>query len=154
MVLKNRQDAFSYIESIEFSGWDGRRPLIVFDGICLLCSHFARWVVRHDVSENFCFSTAQSDLGQALYAHFDLDGEEFETNLVIIDGRLYEKLDAMIAVCRVLGWPWRLVSVMSLLPQGVKDWLYNRIARNRYRLFGKREMCLVPDGKLAERMVE
>lgn len=154
MVPKNRQDPFSYTESIGFSEWDGKRPLIVFDGICILCSHFVGWVVRHDVNAIFCFSTAQSALGQALYAHYDLDGEEFETNLVIIDGRLYEKLDAMIAVCRMLGWPWRGVSVLTLLPQGVKDWLYNRIASNRYRLFGKSEQCLVPDAPLAERMVE
>ena len=154
MDLKNRQATYSYIDSIEFSEWDGRQPLIVFDGICILCSQFAGWVVRQDVNEIFRFSMAQSPLGQALYRHFELDPVTFETNLVIIDGRLYEKLDAMIAVCVALGGPWRMVRLLRPLPQWLKDWLYNRIARNRYRLFGKREACLIPDGKFAERMVD
>lgn len=120
------------------------RPLIVFDGVCILCTGFARFVIRRDRRHVFRFTTAQSPLGQGLYRHFGLSPVAFETNLVLAEGRLHVKLGAFAAVIRGLGWPWRALGVIGLLPRRPGDWLYERIARNRYRLFGRTEDCMLP----------
>ena len=88
-------------------------PLIVFDGICVLCSGFARFVVRFDRDQQFRFATAQSPLGEALYRKYGLRTDFYETNLVIIDGVAYQRLDSLIAVLDVLGWPWRAARILE-----------------------------------------
>ena len=120
------------------------RDLIVFDGVCVLCSGFFRFVLRHDHARRFHFATALGPLGQALYRALDLPTQAFETNLVIVDGRIYQRLDAFAAAMAPLGGRWRPLAVLRWLPRIVKDPLYHAIARNRYRLFGRHDHCLIP----------
>ncbi|WP_179379213.1 thiol-disulfide oxidoreductase DCC family protein [Jannaschia marina] len=132
----------------------GRHDLIVFDGVCVLCSGFFRLMTRIDRSGRFRFATAQSDLGQALYRDLGLPTDDFETNLVIVDGVIHQRLDAFAAAMRAVGWPWRALAVASWLPAMLKDPLYHAIARNRYRLFGRRDHCMVPSPELAARFLD
>jgi predicted DCC family thiol-disulfide oxidoreductase YuxK len=134
-------------------GFDGSRPLIVFDGVCVLCSGFARLVVRFDGEKRFRFATAQSPLGEALYRRHGLRTDFYETNLVIIDGVASTRMDSLVAVCDALGWPWRAARIVNLLPRRVRDWLYGRIADNRYALFGRKESCEIPSRELRERII-
>ena len=83
----------------------GDRDLIVFDGECVLCSGFFRFMLRHDRAGRFCFATAQSPLGQSLYQALGLPKDNFETNLVFVDGRVYGHLDAFAAAMGALGAP-------------------------------------------------
>jgi len=129
------------------------RDVIVFDGVCVLCSGFFRFVLRYDRTKRFSFATAQSPLGQALYQALDLPTDDFETNLVIVDGVVHQRLSAFCVTMRVLGWPWRALTVLGWLPESAQDWLYLRIARNRYGVFGRRETCLVPPFELRERFL-
>lgn len=135
------------------SNFGGGFPLIVFDGVCALCSGFARTVVRLDSQKKFRFTTAQSPLGESLYRHHGLRTDSYETNLVLIDGVAYVKMDSLIAVADALGWPWRAMRLLHLLPRRLNDWLYDRIARNRYALFGTLDSCEIPSGELRERIV-
>lgn len=130
------------------------RDVIVFDGACALCSGFMRFVVARDRQGHFHFATAQSALGEALYAALDARHGDYDTNLVLCDGRLHEKLDGFAEVMRRLGWPWRALVVLGLLPAGLKSWLYDRIARNRFALFARRDSCLVPDAGLRARFLD
>lgn len=130
------------------------RDLIVFDGVCVLCSGFFRFMVRHDHRRRFCFATAQGPLGQALYAALDLPLTEFETNLVVVDGRIYQRLDAFAAAMSAIGLPWALLSGVRYLPGRLKDAAYHLIARNRYRLFGRHDTCLMPCPDLRARFLE
>ena len=148
-----KRDLYSYQRGLDLMDWDGKQPLVVFDGVCVLCSFFAQWILRNDKRCLFRFATAQSPLGQALYEHYELDPSAFETNLVIIDGQLYEKLYGFFAVCRVLGYPWRLLCGFEFLPRFLLDWVYERIARNRFAIFGRRPLCLMPDDEMSKRMV-
>ena len=91
--------------------------LVVFDGVCVLCSGFARFILKHDPAFAFRLTTAQSPLGQALFRHYGLDTETLETNLVLIDGRPYAKLDTVAAVAKRLGGGWRLLSVLRAIPR-------------------------------------
>lgn len=129
------------------------RDIIVFDGVCVLCSGFMRFVLRHDREEHFLFMTAQSAQGEALYAALGLKAGDYDTNLVFIDGQLYERLDAFAVVMRKLGWPWRALAILGWLPGPLKDWIYYRIARNRYAMFGRRETCMVPDSAITSRFI-
>ena len=125
--------------------------LIVFDGVCVLCSGFARFVVKHDKRDQFSFAAAQASLGQALFRHYGLDDTDFETNLLIEDGRAYGRMEAFAHILKGLGAPWSLAMGVLVLPQPIRDWLYDRIARNRYRIFGRYETCTVPDDPLLKK---
>jgi predicted DCC family thiol-disulfide oxidoreductase YuxK len=130
------------------------KALIVFDGVCVLCSGFARFVLKRDRRFAFRLTTAQSPLGQALYRHYGLDTHEFETNLVLADGRAYAKLDTVTVAGEKLGGPWRALMLLRLLPRPIADWLYDRIARNRYALFGRTEHCMIPPPQWRDRFIE
>lgn len=127
--------------------------VIVFDGVCVLCGGFFRFMERRDRNRRFRFVLAQSELGAALYKALDLNPSEFETNLVIVDGRIHTHLDAFAQAMGVLGGGWRLLRLLSYLPKALKHPVYNLIARNRYRLFGKTETCLVPDARMKDRFL-
>ncbi|MEO0938946.1 MAG: DCC1-like thiol-disulfide oxidoreductase family protein [Pseudomonadota bacterium] len=127
--------------------------LIVFDGVCVLCSRFFRFMLKHDRTQRFQFATAQSPVGQQLYRDLGLPTEDFETNLVIVDGVTYQKMDAFAAAMRAISWPWRALAAVAYVPRPLRNWLYHRIARNRYALFGKTDNCLIPDASLRARFV-
>jgi predicted DCC family thiol-disulfide oxidoreductase YuxK len=127
--------------------------LIVFDGVCVLCNGFVQFVLRFDKTQKFQFLTAQSTQGEALYARLGLKHGDYDTNLVFIDGQLYEKLDALLAVLGQLGWPWRVLVPLKFMPLPLKNWLYDRIARNRYWLFGRRDVCMVPSSAVRARFL-
>ncbi|MFW8594841.1 thiol-disulfide oxidoreductase DCC family protein [Cribrihabitans neustonicus] len=130
---------------------DHTGSLIVFDGDCVLCCSCFRFVLRHDRAERFSFALAQSPLGQRLYRAEGLAGDDLGTMLVVAEGRVLQRLDAVAAVLRGLGGPWRLLALCRFLPRRVKDALYGLIARNRFRLFGRRDACLLPPPDLALR---
>ncbi len=129
------------------------KPIIVFDGECVLCSGFARFVARWDRLAIFRFIAAQSPLGQALYRHYGLDPVNYETNLLIADGRTFAKMEAFVGIMHRLGWPMRGAAIVGWLPYRLSDWLYDLIARNRYRLYGRRASCIVPDASWRDRLL-
>jgi predicted DCC family thiol-disulfide oxidoreductase YuxK len=133
---------------------DLRHPLIVFDGICHLCTGFVRFVIRWDRVALFQFLPAQSPRGEALYARLGLKSGDWDTNLLVLDGRVYTELDAFIEIARRFGGLWQLVPLLYAIPRILRDWLYNRLARNRYNWFGKRDVCYLPAPDLASRFLE
>lgn len=122
----------------------GDKSLIVFDAMCVLCSANARFVLDHDRRRHFRLTSAQGPLGEALYRHYGLTTDDYETMLVIDRGRLLTESDGAIAIARGLGWPWRAAAVARIVPRPIRDALYRMVARNRYRWFGRRETCWVP----------
>jgi predicted DCC family thiol-disulfide oxidoreductase YuxK len=129
-------------------------PLIVFDDMCVLCSGFVQWVIRHDRRRLFRFASAQGPLGQALYRDLGLDTGAFETNLVVVDGVAYGKLRGYIEVAARLGGVWRIIAaVLRVAPARLGDWVYDVIAKNRYALFGRREACWMPAPDVADRVI-
>ena len=130
------------------------RPLIVFDGICHLCTGFVRFVIRRDREALFQFLPAQSPRGEALYARLGLKSGDWDSNLLVQNGRVYTELDAFIEIARRFGGLWRLMPILYVIPRPMRDWLYNRIARNRYRWFGKRAACYLPAPEWAARFLD
>ncbi|OBQ77586.1 MULTISPECIES: DCC1-like thiol-disulfide oxidoreductase family protein [unclassified Mesorhizobium] len=133
--------------------YDARQPLLVFDGVCVFCSGFVQIVLKIDRNKRFRFATAQSPLGEALFREHGLPTEDYDSNLAIIDGAAFTKLDSFVAVMAALGWPWRAARLLLVLPRPLRDWLYDRIAKNRYALFGRKHSCEIPSAELRQRLI-
>ncbi|MGI9382235.1 MAG: thiol-disulfide oxidoreductase DCC family protein [Methyloligellaceae bacterium] len=118
------------------------RELIVFDGVCHMCSGWVGFLLPRDKERRFLFVPAQSPLGRRLLAENDIDPDDPETFVLVTGGGVHFKSEAILRILGALkGWRW--TAVFRVLPSPVRDWLYDRIARNRYRLFGRRQECLV-----------
>lgn len=126
--------------------------LIVFDGICFLCSSFARFIAHRDKNTGFRFVDAHSDTGRAIYQKYGLDPDKMETNIVVLKGTAYTKMASFTAAMSSLGWPWRALSILNVMPKKLSDWIYDRIAQNRYRL-GRRS-CPLPSQELKDRLID
>ncbi|SFL37712.1 Predicted thiol-disulfide oxidoreductase YuxK, DCC family [Bradyrhizobium sp. NFR13] len=127
--------------------------VILYDGICIFCSRWIRFVATRDIHRRFRFTPIQSDYGSRLARHFGIDPADPDTNAVIHGGKAYFKSDAALTVLSNLpGWQW--VRVLSAVPRALRNPVYNLIATNRYRIFGKTEACIVPDVGMRARVIE
>ena len=131
----------------------GDSPVILFDGLCPLCSANARFILRHDRRGRFRLASMQSEAGQALYRRFGIDPADPETLILVEDGRARRDSDAVLAILSGLGWPWRAAAAARIVPAALRDPLYRWLARNRYRLFGRRQTCWLPSPELADRFL-
>lgn len=119
-------------------------PILFYDGVCGLCDRLVQFVLRHDRRHRFRFAALQSDAATQTLGHFGKDPEDLDTVYVVADGALLSKSRAIFYVLRELGLPWSLVAVFRVLPRTLTDWFYDRVARNRYRIWGKRDSCRLP----------
>jgi predicted DCC family thiol-disulfide oxidoreductase YuxK len=134
---------YSYRDDPAVPSFPDSQPIIIFDGNCRLCSGFVRFVIRHDRTAMFRFIAAQSKLGSALYLHYALNPVDYETNILLENGRPWLKSVGSIRIFSRLGFPWSLLVIGRLLPLSVRDHLYEVVARNRLRWFGVRDTCLL-----------
>jgi predicted DCC family thiol-disulfide oxidoreductase YuxK len=128
--------------------------VILYDGVCVFCSRWIRFVAARDVERRFRFTAIQSGYGTRLAQSFGIDPDDPDTNAVIHGGEALFKSDAALTVLGALpGWRWTRM-LLRALPKPLRDAVYDLIARNRYRIFGKYEECFVPDAELRERVIE
>jgi predicted DCC family thiol-disulfide oxidoreductase YuxK len=145
--------AYSYRNDQAVPGFDDSHPIIVFDGECIFCSGWVNFVLRHDRAGRFHFLAAQSPLGEALYRHYGLDARNYETNILIENGRAFFKSEGSIRMAAGLGYPWKLAVILRILPRPLRDALYEWVARNRYRIAGRRDHCFVPTAEHKRRFL-
>lgn len=145
--------AYSYRDDPAVPDFPDDRPVIVFDGHCGFCSGWARFVLAHDQKGHFRLLTAQSPLGEALYRHYGLEIRDYETNLLLDGGRAFFKSEATIRMAEGMGLPWSLAGVVRVLPLSWRDRLYGVMARNRLRIAGRTEACMVPSPEQAGRFL-
>lgn len=129
------------------------RDFIIFDGVCVLCNGWVKFVLRFDRRENFHFVIAQSDLGEDIYAQLGLKSDDYDTFIIVKNGEMFTKLDGVFALMSGIGWPWKILSIGKILPKQLKDWMYDRVAKNRYALFGKRDTCMMPSPEVKARFI-
>jgi len=144
---------YSYREDSNVPEFPDDRAIIVFDGMCVMCSGFMRFVMARDREHHFRLLPAQSELGKALYAHYGLKAGDYDSVLLIEDGLVRTKWDASIAVYEGLGWPWRFASLGRILPKFLANPLYNFIAGNRFKWFGRHNVCMIPSADEQERFL-
>jgi predicted DCC family thiol-disulfide oxidoreductase YuxK len=135
-------------------GVGAQEAVVLFDAVCKLCSGWARFLIRHDTARRFRLATVQSPEGKAILQWCGLPTEAYDT-LVLVEGdRFYVRSAAVIRVLARLPPPWKLGVVAWLLPRPLRDWAYDKVARNRYRLFGKYDACVVPTPDHLARFLE
>lgn len=144
---------YSYRDDLTVPQFDDTGPIAVMDGECALCGLGARMIARFDTHEDFRICPGQTDLGAALLGHYGMKPEDPESWLLIVDGQAYGSLDAIIRVGQTVGGVGHGLRVLRVLPRGVQDWIYRRIASNRYAMFGKSDMCALPDERLKARLL-
>jgi len=144
---------FSYRGDPAVPPFPDDRPIVVFDGNCVLCSAFAQFILRHDRRRQFRLMAAQTPLGAALYRHYGLDPVDYQTNLLIDEGCLWQKSESSLRIFERLGFPWSLVGALRVLPLVLRDRLYEIVARNRLHWFGVRPTCYFPDPAEADRFL-
>lgn len=126
--------------------------IILYDGHCIFCSRWVRFVIERDPGAEFRFLAVQTEQGRALAAKLGIDPASPETNAVVLAGRAYFKSEAALQVLRRLpGWSW--VRGLALVPRPLRDWVYDRVAGNRYRLFGRSQSCLILPPEIARRHI-
>ena len=118
------------------------RLIVLFDGICNLCNSSVRFILKHDTREELLFSSLQSDASKNLLLHLNYKIRQLNTILVIEDGQILEKSDAVLKIASRLKFPWNLAAAFGILPRKIRDSVYDFVARNRYRWFGKKDKCV------------
>lgn len=127
--------------------------VILFDGVCVLCSGWANFLIRHDRERRYQLASVQSAEGQALLRWCGLPTDTFDTLVFLDEGRAYVRSDAILRVLAGLGLPWSLSGGLRVIPERLRDWAYGHIARKRYRLFGRFEACVLPGADHGERFL-
>lgn len=117
--------------------------IILFDAECVLCSANAQFVLKHDKTGYFRLASMQGEVGARLYLMHGMDPKDPSSLLVVENGQVRQDSDAVLAIYQHLGYPWKLLTLFRVVPAFLRDPAYRWIARNRYRLFGKRAECWV-----------
>lgn len=133
------------------AGPDG---LMVFDGVCNFCSAQVQLILRIDKAGAIRFTSIQSPYGRHLARLFDLDPDDPSTFLFFDRGRPLEASDAVVVVASRLPRPWRWLTILRLIPRSLRDAAYRLVARNRYRLLGRRDACMVPEPHVHARFID
>jgi predicted DCC family thiol-disulfide oxidoreductase YuxK len=128
-------------------------PIILFDGVCNFCNGAVNFIIRQDKKKDFRFAALQSEAGQNLLAKYQLPQTTFESFVLIKNGIVYQKSSAALQVCNGLPWYWQWTQIFWLLPKLLRDAVYDLIARNRYKWFGKKESCIVPTADIRRRFL-
>ena len=128
-------------------------PILLFDGVCNLCNDSVQWVIRHDPGAKFRFVSLQSEKGQELLRAHNLPTNELNT-VVLIDGeKAFTRSDVPLRIFGKIGGGWPLMAALRIVPRFIRDAVYDWIARNRYRWFGKKEACWLPTPELKSRFL-
>jgi len=138
---------------IKRSAPDQNGPIILFDAECVLCSANAQFVLRHDTAGRFRLASMQGETGAEIYRKHGMDPTDPTSMLVVEGGRMRRDSDAVLSIYEGLGLPWRLFAIMRIIPAFLRDPVYRWVARNRYRLFGKRAVCWVAQPEYKDRIL-
>lgn len=125
--------------------------IILFDGICNLCSGSVQFVIKRDPEAYFKFASLQSDFGQQQLQKFGLDQNSFHSIILVSGDKVYQRSDAALEIAKKLNGAWPIMYGFKILPRFLRDGAYNLIGRNRYKLFGKMDACWIPTPELKSR---
>ena len=129
------------------------QPIIIFDGVCNLCEYSVQFIVKHDRQARFKFVSAQSEKGNDLQRLNGVDTLQDGTVILLKNGQVYVKSDAAVEIAKDLDGLWRFLHVFKFIPKPVRDFIYSIISKNRYRWFGNKNECLLPDNNIKERFL-
>lgn len=132
---------------------DNKERIVLFDAECVLCSANAKFILTHDRRKKFLLASMQGEVGARLFAENGLNPKDPSTILVIEGAMVRKDSDAVLSIFENLGLPWNLVRIFRLVPTALRDPIYRFIARNRYRIFGRRDTCWLPPERYKSRVL-
>jgi len=118
--------------------------ILLFDGVCNFCNFWVNFLLDRDKEDKFRFTPLQSEIGEKFLKKFSISTKDFDTFVLIDEDKYYIKSTAALIVAKNLTGLWKMLYVFIIIPGPIRDSLYNLVAKNRYKLFGKREACRIP----------
>jgi len=125
-------------------GTEYEHPIILFDGVCNLCASSVQFIIRNDPKQHFRFASQQSDIGKELLTKYHIDVNKTDSLVLIEKGKIYQKSTAALRIAKQLSLAWSLVYAFIIVPTFIRNPIYDFIAANRYKWFGKKEACWIP----------
>ena len=129
-------------------------PVILFDGVCNFCNGWVNFLIKQDKKKVFRFAALQSAAGQQLLEKYGLQKEQFDSFFYIENEKVYKASSAGLKLNKKLPFYWQWMQVFWIVPKFMRDRLYNLIAKNRYKWFGKKDVCMVPTPELSNRFLD
>ena len=131
-----------------------KHPVILFDGVCNLCSSTVQFVIKRDTKNIFQFASLQSDFGNSVLQNFSLPAGAFNTFILYKDGKIYTKSTGALLVAKQLSGVLPMLYAFIIVPSFLRNRVYNFISRNRYRWFGKKKECWLPSRLLKNKFLD
>ena len=128
-------------------------PIIIYDGVCYLCNRGVHFILKHDRKKIFNFTPFQSSFAKNLLKENNESENIGDTFILIHKGKLYNRADAALKITMLLGGKWKMLYPLYLFPKFIRNGIYNIIARNRYKWFGKADSCMMPTPEIQERFI-
>ena len=129
-------------------------PIILFDGVCNFCNYWVTFAIKRDRKNKLKFTPLQGETAKKLLPQFHINPSSLSSVIFIDNGKAYTQSSAAIQICKHLDGGWKLFYALIIIPKFMRDGLYNIIARNRYKWFGKKESCMIPTPELKERFLD
>jgi predicted DCC family thiol-disulfide oxidoreductase YuxK len=130
-----------------------KENIVLFDGVCNLCDGLVQFLIKRDRKFKLKFASLQSEIGASILQKHHLPLQNFESFVYIRKGKLFQKSSAGLLVLFDLGGIWRLLLIFYIIPWFIRDWVYLLVSKNRYRIWGKKESCMMPDPKFKARFL-
>lgn len=145
---------YSYLRDADVPDFDDSKPLVIFDGECVLCSSGVQWMIKRDPHGAYVFAAIQEAAPRGLYLHYDLDPDAFDTFMVLKDGAPHLRWRGVLAAAGLMPAPWRWLGGLGrIIPDVIGDAVYDWVQRNRIGWFGARETCFTPDETMRRRFL-
>ena len=128
--------------------------IVVFDGVCNFCNYWINFAVKRDRRKKLKFTTLQGETAKKLLPQFNINPTSLSSVIFIDKGKAYTQSSASIRICKYMNGGWKLFYGLIIVPKFIRDVIYNWIARNRYKWFGKKDSCMVPTAELRERFLD
>ena len=131
-----------------------KEAVILFDGVCNLCNGFVQFIIKHDKKNKFMFGSLQSDAAKQLLEPFQFPVDELKTIILLENNKIYMRSRAVLRIASQLHGAWKLTAVFYIFPSFISDAVYNLIAKYRYKLFGKKDSCMIPTPELKSKFID
>jgi predicted DCC family thiol-disulfide oxidoreductase YuxK len=128
--------------------------IVIFDGKCNLCESSVIFIICRDKKAKFKFVPAQSQRGIEIQNKHDINAIDLQTLILIKDGKVFTKSDAVLEIARNLDRLWKMLFIIKIIPKSIREWMYSKVAKNRYQWFGTKESCIVPTENMQLRFLK
>jgi predicted DCC family thiol-disulfide oxidoreductase YuxK len=129
------------------------QPIVLFDGVCNLCNGAVQFIIRHDKKNIFMFASLQSEVGRKILEQYNFPLDELNSFILIENNKAYTRSTGALRVAKKLNGLWPLLYGFIIIPKFIRDSIYNRVAGNRYKWFGKKDACMIPTPELKARFL-